>query len=264
MKRVHLLPNLLTAFGLTCGLFVIFRATMIGDAGADFETLKMLALVLGIAGVTDALDGAVARAVQGESDFGGVFDSLSDAVCFGVAPSVLVIKTLGVNPEAELSLLVMAGIMTYSLCGVLRLVRFSYSEGELKKRGTKKSDAAFTGLPIPAAAAAAVCMNLFLASPTFTDTVSLERDIHSWILSGVMFGLGYLMVSRWRFPSAKAIRLRVPSFQMVFVTVVFAVLFFFGLFYHFALVALVLSWSYILVSIVLSIARMIGVNEKDY
>jgi hypothetical protein len=53
--------------------------------------------------------------------------------------------------------------MIYSLCGVLRLVRFSVKAAEAK--GNEEMQAAqkkhFTGLPIPAGAAAAVSANLF-------------------------------------------------------------------------------------------------------
>ncbi len=245
MKRVHLLPNLVTAFGLICGLFVIFRATMMENP--TYETLQMLVVVMAMAAIADVLDGALARAVHGESDFGGFFDSLSDAVTFGVAPSVIVIKTLQLNPEAELALLVMSGVMVYSLCGVLRLVRFNATEKELKKR-TGKGSSTFTGLPIPAAAGAVVCLNLFLVCPEFTHFVVLEKDVHSFLLSGVLFTLGYFMISRWKFPSAKTFHFRIPSFQWVFATVVFGVLLFFGLFTHFAVFAFILSWGYLLVS----------------
>ena len=73
-----------------------------------------------------------------------------------------------------------------------------------------------------------------------------------------MFALGYFMVSRWRFPSLKSFQIRVPSFQMVFVVVISAVLLFFGMLQHFSFVLVALAWGYILVALVLSTARMIG------
>ena len=88
MKRVYLVPNLITAFSLACGLFVIFKVNMLEPGSGDYEVVYASALLLLLAAVADFLDGAVARAFHAESEFGFVFDSLADAISFGVAPSV--------------------------------------------------------------------------------------------------------------------------------------------------------------------------------
>jgi len=93
MKKIRLLPNVLTALGLTCGLFVIFKLNMTGVGAVDENVLKAAAGFLLLAGLFDLLDGALARALRIESEFGGFFDSLADAVTFGVAPSVIVLKS---------------------------------------------------------------------------------------------------------------------------------------------------------------------------
>ena len=255
MKRIRLLPNVVTAFGLTCGLFVIFRTSMLNTEHTSYEVLQMSALILMLAGFADVLDGALARATQGESEFGSLFDSLSDAVSFGVAPAVLMLKNLTVQPGSEVSFLATAGALIYSVCGVLRLVRFNMTnplpekEAEEEAPDQKKH---FVGLPIPAAAAAAVTLNLFMISPLFLRYVTLSHKAHACILTSVMFVLGYLMVSRWPFPSVKGLSFRVPSFQLVFATVIGAVFIFYGMLYHFSVVAVGLSWSYVLASLVLS------------
>ena len=121
MKHVHLLPNVITAFGLSCGLFVIFKMNMIETGTVSYSVLLATAGILLLACLADLLDGAVARAMKAESDFGGLFDCLSDGITFGVAPSVIILKSLSVTPKTELSFFVTTAAMIYSVCGVLRL-----------------------------------------------------------------------------------------------------------------------------------------------
>jgi len=73
-----------------------------------------------------------------------------------------------------------------------------------------------------------------------------------------MIVLGYFMISRWKFPSFKTLRIRVSSFQMVFITAMTAVIFFYGVLHHFAVVFFFISWFYLVVAWVLSIIRLIS------
>jgi len=66
------------------------------------------------------------------------------------------------------------------------------------------------------------------------------------------------MVSRWKFPSLKSLHIRVASFQTVALTVIIALLVFYGLLHHFAVVFFAISWLYILVAGALSLARLIA------
>ena len=75
MKRVYLVPNIITAFALACGLFVIFKINMLQPGAGDYEVVHTSALLLLIAAIADFLDGALARAIHAESEFGFVFDS---------------------------------------------------------------------------------------------------------------------------------------------------------------------------------------------
>ena len=93
MKKVHLLPNVITAFALSCGLFVIFRMSLIEASEVGLDILTSIAGILVLAAFADLLDGAIARAMKAESEFGGFFDSLADAITFGVAPSVIILKS---------------------------------------------------------------------------------------------------------------------------------------------------------------------------
>ena len=74
-------PNLVTLFALSSGVTSI-RFAMEGKF--EFAVFSIL-----MASIFDALDGRVARMLRGTSDFGAELDSLSDVVCFGVAPGLL-------------------------------------------------------------------------------------------------------------------------------------------------------------------------------
>jgi CDP-diacylglycerol---serine O-phosphatidyltransferase len=184
---------------------------------------------------------------------------MADSITFGVAPSVIVLKTISLQPGTTLSFLLTISAMVYSVCGVLRLVR--YNLASQKAKGDAEQTAAhnknFTGLPIPAAAATVVATNLFLMSDEFKSIASLSEQTHIWILFLVMILIGYFMISRWKFPSLKGLRLRVASFQLVVLTVLAAAIIFYGILHHFPIVFFAVSWLYIAVAGTLSMIRLI-------
>jgi CDP-diacylglycerol---serine O-phosphatidyltransferase len=261
MKRVFLIPNAITAFGLSCGLFVIFKTCLADPAHDLFSILQASAILLLIAAIADLADGAIARWVGAESEFGGQFDSLSDSVTFGVAPPLLILKSLsGGDLGRFLSFCVIIASMLYTLCGVLRLVRYNVRNKVVKESANQldvqQEKKHFTGLPIPAAASAAVSSALLLMSPLFSQ-FGWSLQTRAWILIALQLIIGYFMVSRWKFPSAKALHFRVPSIYLVFVTGICAVLFLYGILDFFAEVYFLVSWLYLLIGWSLSIIRRI-------
>jgi CDP-diacylglycerol--serine O-phosphatidyltransferase len=260
MKKIHLVPNILTAFALICGLFVIFKVAMIPPGQMTEQVLIATAGLLVLAGLLDFLDGTVARIMRAESDFGGIFDSMADAVSWGVAPSVIVLKTMSFEPGTFESFLVIISCLVYSVCTVMRLVRFNILAK--KAMGNHEMELAhqqnFTGLPSPAAAASIVSLNLLLLSPDFSRFFKISEDIQTAILFVAMNGVGYCMVSKWKFPSFKRLRLKVSSFQVIFIIVFLAAFVFYGLLNHFAVVFFAISWSYIILGWILSLARIIA------
>lgn len=265
MRQVYLIPNIITAFGLACGLFVVFKVNMVDPGANTYHLLHSSVLLLLVAAFADLLDGAVARAIRGESEFGFMFDPLADAVSFGVAPSVLFLKSLSLEQGTGLSFFAVVGAMLFSICGVLRLVRFNVKANEAKGDAIAQDSAKkhFTGLPIPAAALAAVSANLVLASSFAEKYLPMTNYLHAIILSSLMVLLGYLMVSRWKFPSTKSLHFRVPSFQLVFFTAIFAIFVFYGILYFFPVILAMLSWSYVLLGLSLAIIRKIaGAKSK--
>ena len=251
---------MITAFGLACGLFVIFKINMLQPGAGDYEVVHTSVLLLLVAVLADFMDGALARAFHAESEFGVVFDSLADAVSFGVAPSVLLLKTLSLEQGTLISFFAASGAMVFSLCGVLRLVRFNVKAAEAKRnvevQAVQKPH--FTGLPITGSAAAAVSANLLLLSPWAQNWLPMSNIDRAIALTCVMFFLGYLMVCRLKFPSLKMLRLRVPSFFMAFLTVIFAVFTLYGILYFFPIILAFSSWLYIFIALILTLIRFIA------
>ncbi|MFI5334946.1 MAG: CDP-alcohol phosphatidyltransferase family protein [Chlamydiales bacterium] len=260
MKRIYLVPNIITAFGLACGLFVIFKVNMVEPGSGTYQLLHVSTLLLLVAAFADFVDGAVARAFRAESEFGFIFDSLADAISFGVAPSVLLLKSLSLAPGTGLSFFAVTGAMLYSIGGVLRLVRFNVKATEAKGNAdlVHAQKKHFTGLPIPMAAIAAVSVNLFFASSLGQELIPLSEKMHAIVLTSLMIVLGYFMVSRWKFPSMKMLHFRVPSFQLVFLTVLVAIFVLYGILYFFAAMLALITWGYIVFAWILSIIRIIA------
>ena len=150
--------------------------------------------------------------------------------------------------------------MVYSVCGVLRLVRFNVMNLAAKNHpdlvdANKKN---FTGLPIPAAAAAVVSANLFLVSDELHSLMAVSDFLRAWILFGTFLFIGYLMISRWKFPSLKNLHIRVKSFQIVLFTVLSAALIVYGILHHFSVIFFAVSWVYPLVALLLSFIRLLS------
>ena len=258
MKRSIIFPNIVTAFSLACGLFIIFKLSLLPKAQVSYDEILASVLILLLAAFLDLLDGAIARAMKVVSDFGRVFDSLADTVSFGVAPSVIVLKALSVEPKTAISFFLILGAMIYSISGVLRLVRFTVTSKKQGLEDTKDVQVNFTGLPIPVAAVLVVSTTLFLMTPEAQMLFSFTHLDRVWIATTVFFVLGYFMVSRWKFPSIKNLHRRVSFFQVVLISALVTVVVLFFALQYFALLLALVSWTYILIAWVLSLLRIIA------
>ena len=138
----RLLPNVLTMLALCAGVTGMRFAIQ-----GRFEA-AVIAIML--AAVFDALDGRIARLLNGQSKFGAELDSLSDVVSFGVAPAIILY--LWVLSSAG-SLGWMA-VLALSVCAALRLARFNTKLGESDLPPYAFNY--FTGVPAPAGAGLAL------------------------------------------------------------------------------------------------------------
>src|SRR5512140_3464658 len=133
-RGIYILPNLFTTAALFAGFYAIVQA--MNGAFDNSAVAIFLAMIL------DSLDGRVARLTHTQSEFGAEYDSLSDMVSFGVAPSLVIY-------EWALKSLGKWGWFAAFICcagTAVRVARFNTNIDVIDKRY-------FQGLPSPAAAA---------------------------------------------------------------------------------------------------------------
>ena len=199
LPLVQLLPNIVTLLGLCAGL-TSMRYAVAGSFEAAAGLLVLAALI-------DGIDGLLARKLNAASHFGAELDSLSDFVCFGVAPGVFVyIFVLQDWPGLGWLL-----VLVYVLCACLRLARFNVNRNAPPPPGR----AHFVGVPAPAGAMLAL-LPIYLTLAGWLDL----REIP--VASGIYVGaVGLLMISRLPTPSLKSVR--IPRKRAVLVMVAMVV-----------------------------------------
>jgi len=196
VRKIQLLPSLLTTVNLACGFISIIFSIQGNFAVAGW--LIIIAIVF------DGLDGEVSRLTKTSSAFGLQYDSLSDLVSFSVAPAVLVYKSFfGVPTRLALSL-----ITLYVVCGALRLARFNIQI-------VKTKDKFFVGLPIPAAAAIITTSTIVFHSYIIQFPILRFFPVF-------MVVIAYLMVSKVRYPSLKEIERKRPFHYLVAILLILA------------------------------------------
>jgi CDP-diacylglycerol--serine O-phosphatidyltransferase len=172
----RLIPNALTVAALCAGLTALRFGMM--------ERWDLAVFAIVVAGIFDGLDGRIARLIGGTSKFGAELDSLSDFVCFGAVPAVLVyMATLhqfgGIGWAISLA---------YAVCCALRLARFNTAIGDPNPPPWASSY--FVGVPAPAAAGLALLpmMATIELGPGFFDRPTVSAV--------VLLGVAALMISR--------------------------------------------------------------------
>lgn len=157
----RVIPNLMTMIGLCVGLTAM-RFALEGRFGAA-------AVAITVAAAIDGIDGRLARLLKATSRFGAEFDSLSDFLCFGVAPAfTLYLWSL----QSARGYGYMPCIM-FAVCMALRLARFNASLDSAPRPAYAYNF--FTGIPAPAGAGI-VLFPLFLG----LEAKSLEAD---WLMA---------------------------------------------------------------------------------
>jgi CDP-diacylglycerol--serine O-phosphatidyltransferase len=154
-KGIFLVPSLFTLTNLFFG-FISILLTFHGR-------YRMAAFWIVIAALMDGMDGLVARAMKAPSDFGLELDSLSDAVSFGLATSVLLyfwgMKLAG--PSAVFF------SFLFLTAGVLRLARYNIRTKSLPDRRF------YQGLTVPSAAIFMGSLVIFHPSPLETRELAI-------------------------------------------------------------------------------------------
>ena len=173
----RLIPNVLTLAALCSGLTAI-RFALQGE-------LKLAVIAIIVAAIFDALDGRVARRLGVTSRFGAELDSLSDFLCFGVSPA-LVLYLASLKDGGALGWVV---TLMFPMCSALRLARFNTAL-LADTPPPAWTGSYFTGVPAPAGALLALVPLM----------ISFEIDAawprHALVVGIVLVVVGGLMVSQ--------------------------------------------------------------------
>lgn len=182
------LPSAITITGFCFGLTAIRFAL--------FQRWEYAVLCIFAAALLDAFDGRVARAIGQSSALGAELDSLSDLVCFGVAPSVvLFLRSMYLFEDVG-----WAVCMFFTVCCAIRLARFNAAiwcgvqQDDVEKRF-------FTGVPAPAGA-----MIALLPMTMFFET-SKMMFLKPGFITICLIGSGVLMLSTIRTFSTKMVQI---------------------------------------------------------
>jgi CDP-diacylglycerol--serine O-phosphatidyltransferase len=223
-RGMFLLPSIFTAGNIAAGFFSITQ-TIDAISGDAQRHLDWAAIAIILAIPFDALDGRIARMTNTTSDFGRELDSLADIVAFGMAPSLLALVwgfhflPDSINAQLHMHLLQAGAFICFLflLAGASRLARFNISHDPQPRNPGRPDRKYFVGMPIPAAAGLlAASVHLCYGIPNVYWYIAVP-----WL---IMVGLtAYLMVSTWRFWSAKEINLsRSHPFRLLLVLALIA------------------------------------------
>ncbi|HOQ10769.1 MAG: CDP-alcohol phosphatidyltransferase [Spirochaetes bacterium ADurb.Bin218] len=162
-KKKSIIPNIFTMGNMVMGFFSILVASQFDSTLGNYEALFIAGVLIFVGSIFDASDGAIARALNVESEIGMQLDSLADAVSYGIAPGFVAYKAFFYQmPEIYgyfNSGMIIAAI--FPICAVYRLARFNCTE----------SIPGFIGLPSPPAGIVAGTVPAILQSPIpFTRT----------------------------------------------------------------------------------------------
>src|SRR5437773_4956698 len=199
-RGIYLLPNLFTTAALFAGFYSIVMAMN--------QRYDYAAVAIFVAMILDTLDGRVARLTRTQSAFGAEYDSLSDMVCFGAAPALVMYEWV----LRDLGKLGWIAAFVYVAGAALRLARFNTLLEVADKRW-------FTGLPSPSAAA------LVAGLVWVIDDLGYDPEPLRWWAWLLTVFAGLTMVSNFKYWSFKAFNLKksVP-FVVIFLVVMFVVL----------------------------------------
>ncbi len=193
MKKIYILPNLVTTANLVFGFVSILHAFR-GE-----YNLACWFIIFGA--LCDSVDGRLARMARATSSFGVQYDSLSDLTSFGVAPGILLYTFAGTT----LDRFGISATAFYAVCAALRLARFNVSTDESANsaKANKVRKGYFQGLPSPASA------TLIVTAVLMQSEFNLFGDsIMKYFMMGLSILLALLMVSNIPFPSFKEVNWR--------------------------------------------------------
>lgn len=202
-----IVPNAITICAFCCGLTAMKFAW--------FHNWELAVICILFSAILDAFDGRVARYLGQSSQFGAELDSLSDLVCFGVAPPML----LFMKSLHQISNYGWGICMFFTVCCAFRLARFNVVQisNTFKPEWTKEY---FSGVPAPAGAVLAL-FPLILYFDTGNDFY-----LNNGLVSAFLIISGILMVSTIKTFSSKMIKIEPGYYTIALIAFSVMVIFF--------------------------------------
>lgn len=182
-----IIPNVVTLMGFISGFRGIIYAI-----NHDFE--KAIYMLI-LCSIFDFFDGSIAKLVRGTSNFGAELDSLSDLVCFGIFPS-LIIYNWSLHEVRYYGWLISA---IFAIATILRLARFNI-EAQETVHEIKNKLKFFDGVPSPAGAI------LFVMPITLFYSMNLQANNLQIMLYALC--VAFLMISKIPTLSFKFIKIK--------------------------------------------------------
>lgn len=185
-RRKSVIPSIFTMGNMLMGFVsILFSAKYVSPYG-DQDYLVVAGVLIFIGAIFDACDGAIARALNVESEIGMQLDSLADAISYGIAPGVLAYQAyLHKLPEIFGISTGVAVAAIFPVCAVYRLARFNCEEG----------GQGFKGLPSPPAGiVVGIVPALYSVDILYFGEVYLDINLYAYL--GFYVVIALLMVSK--------------------------------------------------------------------
>jgi CDP-diacylglycerol--serine O-phosphatidyltransferase len=187
-KKKSIVPAFFTMGNMVMGFVSIIFSSRYNHQDGNVDCLVIAGVLIFVASIFDMFDGAVARALDVESELGMQLDSLADAVAYGIAPGILAYHSYLYKFPEQFGILgpgiVIASV--FPICAVYRLARFNCEE----------SGQSFTGLPSPAAGVLIGSISAIMVSDQpFFGEVTFVMPLYAY--SAVYLFAAYLMVSEF-------------------------------------------------------------------
>lgn len=179
-----IIPNIMTTLAMCAGMTAIRMAML--------QRFEAALIAVFLAAIFDGMDGRLARLLNSTSKMGAELDSLSDLMCFGVAPGMVIyIKALQHWGEAGWGV-----VLFYVACVAFRLARFNVISQDETPAWAKGF---FVGVPSTAG-------GLLVLWP-----ITLEKAfgfyVSPFVYAALLVFVGFLMVSRLRIFSMKNVHI---------------------------------------------------------
>lgn len=176
---------ILTILNILCGIIGIILSLEFS------ETTKYIPFqLLMFAEIFDFLDGKLARRSSTPTSIGIYADSIGDTISFAILPGIMLLSyPIHMLSDSSIEFLMFLGAAVfYTICGWIRLVRFTF----------RPTSDIYEGFPSPAAALLVGALALLLSS----DEITVFWELNIVIILFTVIA-GFLMITTIKYPSPK-------------------------------------------------------------